>query len=73
MIGSSDQQVGKGLAVVAVVVVEQQLWWLGQSVGFGYDLIAGVEGVLESWDLVAKKNWNEKIYNDTFIVPYLGH
>ena len=55
-VGSSDQQVGKSLAVVVVVVVEQELWRLSQSVGLGYDLVAGVEGVLDSWDLVAEKN-----------------
>ena len=55
-VDSSYQQIGKGLAVVVVVVVEQELWGLSKSLRSGYDLVAGVEGVLDSWDLVAEKN-----------------
>ena len=55
-VGSSYQQIGKSLAVVVVVVVEQELWMLSESLRSGYDLVAGVEGVLDSWDLVAEKN-----------------
>ena len=39
-----------------VVVVEQELWRLSKSLRSGYDLVAGVEGVLNSWNLVAEEN-----------------
>ena len=53
---SSNEQVGKGLAVVVVVVVEQELWRLGENLCLGCDFFADVEGMGVGGDLVAKKN-----------------
>ena len=55
-VDSSYQQVGKSLAVVVVVVVEQELWRLGENLCLGRDFFADVEGMGVGRDLVAKKN-----------------
>ena len=68
LVASSYQKVGKSLAVVVVVVVKQELWWISQCFGFGNDLVTGVEGVFESWDLLAKKNCNGKYIDNTFFL-----
>ena len=44
-VGGAVEQVGKGLAVVVVVVVEEQLGWVNQSLGFCNYLISSVESM----------------------------
>ena len=53
---SSDQNVGEGLAVVAVVVVEQELRPFCQSVCFELDILTCVEGMLQCRDIMTKEN-----------------
>ena len=50
------EQVGEGLAVVVVVVVEEKLWRINQSLCFRNYLIPGVESTSILWDLVADEN-----------------
>ena len=50
------QQVGEGLAVVVVVVVEEKLWRINQSLCFRNYLIPGVESAPILWDLVPDEN-----------------
>ena len=57
---STNQNVGEGLAVVAVVVVEEKLGFR-QNVCFSCNLIAGVECALRPWDFVAKENCKMKM------------
>ena len=52
----SVQQVGEGFAVVVVVIGEQKLWRINQSLCFRNYLIPGVEGAPILWDLVADEN-----------------
>ena len=53
---STDQNVGEGLAVVAVVVVEQELRLFCQSVCLELDILTGVEGMLQCRDIMTKEN-----------------
>ena len=53
---STDQNVGEGLAVVAVVVVEQELRPLCQSVCFELDILTGVECMLQCRYIMTKEN-----------------
>ena len=56
----TDQDVGEGLTVVAVVVVEEKLGFR-QNVCFSCNLIAGVECALRPWDFVAEENCKMKM------------
>ena len=53
---STDQNVGEGLAVVAVVVIEEELRLFCQSVCFELDILTGVEGMLQCRDIMTKEN-----------------
>ena len=53
---SSDQNVGEGLAVVAVVVVEQELRLFCQSVCLELDILTGVECMLQCRYIMTKEN-----------------
>ena len=55
-VGGAVEQVGKGLAVVVVVVVEEQLGLVSQSLCFFSNLIPGVESTSILRDLVADEN-----------------
>ena len=55
-VGGAVEQVGKGLAVVVVVVVEEQLGWVSQSLCSFSNLIPGVESTSILRDLVADEN-----------------
>ena len=50
-VGGAVEQVGKGLAVVVVVVVEQELWRLGENLCLRCDFFADVEGMGVGRDL----------------------
>ena len=59
-VGCAIEQIGKGLAVTVVVVVEQELWWVRKCFRFGNYLIPRVEGAAVLWNLVAEENWEAK-------------
>ena len=59
-VGCAIEQVGKGLAVAVVVVVEQELWWVRKRFRFDNYLIPRVEGATILWNLVAEENWEAK-------------
>ena len=53
---STDQNVGEGLAVVTVIVVEQELRLFCQSVCFELDILTGVKGMLQCRYIMTKEN-----------------
>ena len=53
---STDQNVGEGFTVVAVVVVEQELRLFCKSVCFELDILTSVEGMLQCRYIMTKEN-----------------
>ena len=59
-VGSAIEQISKSLAVAVVIVVEQELWWVGKCFCLGNYLVPRVEGAAVLWNLVAEENWKGK-------------